>query len=196
MRFDLLFDDLEGQLESQLAAESAQQRSEEERLRAARTALRERLSALAGGTAGGIRLHLIDGSTVEFVRATIGRDWLAAELPAGGDWIVPLAAIASVSLDAAQTQASRERMPQAQPPEPGALAAKIGIGVVLRDLARRRVPLDVQTRAESASLHGTIDRIGADHLDLAVHERGVARRQSAVLETRLVPFAALVMVRV
>ncbi|GAA4176048.1 hypothetical protein [Gryllotalpicola koreensis] len=195
MRFDLLFDDLEGQLESQLAVGGEQQRAEEERLRAARTPLRERLAALAGESGPGIRLRLIDGSAVEVTVATVGRDWLAAQLSDGGECVVPLGAIASLALSAAQIAASRERMPEPQPGRPGALTAKIGIGVVLRDLARRRVPLDVLTRAEPAPVHGTIDRVGADHLDLAVHERGAARRASSVLEHRVVSLAAVTQLR-
>lgn len=195
MRFDLLFDDLEGQLEAQLAVEGAQQRGEEERLRAARTTLRERLALVAGPAGAGIRLRLIDGSAVELTPATVGRDWLAAELPGGGECVIPLAAIASVSFTAAQVQASRERMPEPKPGAPGALAGKIGIGVVLRDLARRRVPLDVLSRAEPAPMHGTIDRVGADHLDLAVHERDAVRRESSVLEHRVVALAAITQLR-
>ncbi|WP_344792560.1 hypothetical protein [Gryllotalpicola daejeonensis] len=195
MRFDLLFDDLEAQLESQLAAEGAQQRGEEERLRAARTSLRERLASVAGRAGAGIRLRLIDGSAIDVSPVTVGRDWLAADLPGGGGCVVPIAAIASVALSSAQVMASRERMPEQAPPAQGALTAKIGIGVVLRDLARRRVPLDVLSRAEPAPVHGTIDRVGADHLDLAVHERGAARRASSVLEHRIIALPAVSLLR-
>ena len=195
MRFDLLFDDLEGQLESQLAVEGAQQRGEEERLRAVRTSLRERLATLAATGDAGIRLRLLDGSAVDVSLATVGRDWLAAELAGGGECVVPLGSVASVSLSAAQLQASRGRMPEQKPGAPGALTGKIGIGVVLRDLARRRVPIDVVSRAEQAAVHGTIDRVGSDHLDLAVHERGAVRRESSVLDRRVVALAAITMLR-
>lgn len=191
MRFDLLFDDLEAELETRLAVEGAQQRGEEERLRAARTTLRDRIAVL-GAAAGGIRLRLIDGSSLDVVPGAVGRDWFAADLPGGGQCVVPLAAIASLSLSGQQVAASRERMPDEGAPSS---AAKIGIGVVLRDLARRRVPVDLTSRAEAAPLHGTIDRVGADHLDLAVHERGAARRASSVLEHRIVALSAITQLR-
>lgn len=193
MRFDLLFDDLESQLETQIAADEAQQRIEEERLRAARTSVRERLAALASAPGGGIRMRLIDGSSVELEPSTVGADWLAGELPGGAEAIVPVGSIASVALSAAQARASRARMPE--PPRPD-LTAKLGIGVVLRDLARRRVALDVLSAFEPSALHGTIDRVGADHLDLAVHGRGDARREGNVVEHRVIALSAVAMVRV
>jgi hypothetical protein len=194
MRFDLLFDDLEGQLEAELAVEGAQQRSEAERLRAARTGLRDRLASLLGAPGAGIRLRLTDGQRLELSLTTLGRDWLAADLPGGAQCVVPLSAVAAVSLSAAQAVQSRAAGPDE--PRGAALSAKIGIGVVLRDLARRRVPVDVHARGESVAVHGTIDRVGADHFDLAVHERGAPRRDSAVRETRLVALAAVTQLRV
>jgi hypothetical protein len=63
----------------------------------------------------------------------------------------------------------------------------------LRDLCRRRraVDLDLLTGA----IHGTIDRVGRDHVDLALHERGTPRRESEVTQHRIVPLAQLRLVR-
>jgi hypothetical protein len=44
-------------------------------------------------------------------------------------------------------------------------------------------------------VHGTIDRVGRDHLDLAVHEAGQSRRQSAVQQYRVIPLDQLLLVR-
>ena len=192
MRFELLFDDLAAQLDARLAADGAHEHAEEERLRAARTTLRERLESLVDDAP--IRVRLADGSVIDVVPSAVGCDWVAGGLASGAEAIVPLASIASVALDTAQLRTSRERMPRPRPG--GALATKLGIGVLLRDLARRRVPLDVVSLSESAPLHGTVDRVGADHLDLAVHERGTARREGSVLEHRLIALAAVVMLRV
>ena len=44
-------------------------------------------------------------------------------------------------------------------------------------------------------LAGTIDRAGADHLDIALHEPGTPRRASEVSGHRVVPFGAVAWIR-
>lgn len=75
-----------------------------------------------------------------------------------------------------------------------ALGQRMGLGFVLRDLVRRRVAVTVQL-VGGRELSGTIDRAGADHLDLAVHDRGTPRRAENVTGYRVVPFTAIVLVR-
>jgi hypothetical protein len=64
----------------------------------------------------------------------------------------------------------------------------------LRDVARRRVAVHVSP-LHGDDIHGTIDRAAADHLDLAVHDTGDARRASSVRGFRIIPFSSLVAVR-
>jgi hypothetical protein len=70
----------------------------------------------------------------------------------------------------------------------------VTFGFVLRDIARRRLPVRVALTT-GRTLVGTIDRVGADHLDLALHERGAPRRASEVTGHRVVAFAAIQRVR-
>ena len=51
--------------------------------------------------------------------------------------------------------------------------------------------MQVGTRAVA----GTIDRAGADHLDLALHDIDEPRRSATVRGYRLIPFTALSWVR-
>ena len=90
---------------------------------------------------------------------------------------MPLAAIASIAVAPADAAAA---VPAASPD----LAVRLGLPFVLRDLCRRRTP--VTLTAGGGLLQGTIDRVGRDHLDLAIHAPDVPRRVLAVAEVRLV----------
>jgi hypothetical protein len=197
MRWDNLFDDLESQLELELASDELDLVAEEERLRLGRLTLRERLVALtsAPGDQAELQLELRSDERIALRITATGRDWVAGDLlPEHGARraaIVPLDAIAGLLPTPAQVAGGLRNDPGPEPTT--SLAARLGLTFVLRDLCRRRVPVDVVTLA--ARHHGTIDRVGRDHLDLAEHEVGTPRRQEAVRRTRIVPTTAIVMVR-
>lgn len=202
MRWESLFDDMESQLEHELAGEEAQLREEDERLRLGRLTLRARLGALSGQTDDGpglLRLELRSGALVTVRALTFGRDWLAGELQGAGartpQCVIPFAAVGAVLLD----QDGIGRSLAERPAAPARLAERIGLAFVLRDLCRRRagVELDCGPRPTGAQwlLNGTIDRVGRDHCDLALHEPGTPRRQSLVTGYRIVPFEQIMMVR-
>jgi hypothetical protein len=198
MRWDNLFDDLESQLEQELSAEEIDVQAEEERLRLARLGIRDRLRSLHSSAASGdermLRLLLADGSRVTIEPGTFGRDWIAGELIEESgrrpQCIVPIDAIEGVVF--ARQQLDRSLDPVADESS-AALSARLGLQFVLRDVCRRRS--SVELRLRSSRLYGTIDRVGRDHLDLAVHEPGQARRESAIIEFRLVRLSELVLLR-
>jgi hypothetical protein len=114
---------------------------------------------------------------------------LSAALPDGRQCIVPLASIASISLSQVEVATSLHGAGV-----PGdTVSGRLGLPFVLRDLCRRRRQVEVTT--VDGVLIGTIDRVGRDHLDLAVHEAGTARRESAVRDVLIVPIARVVLVR-
>ncbi len=194
MRWQNLFDDLESQLESELGAEEVDLLAEEERLRLGRLTLRDRLRALhAEAPASPLGLTLRGGARIAMRPAAIGRDWIAGELDAGTlrSAIVPLAAVATLDPVGEQLALSLRIDPAPEPPT--ALSARLGLAFVLRDLCRRRAAVEIQLGAER--LHGTIDRVGRDHLDLAEHAPGEARRTAAVARIRIVAFVTLDLVR-
>jgi hypothetical protein len=199
MRWDNLFDDLESQLEQELTAEEVDLQAEEERLRLARLGLRDRLRSLHGAVGARermLRLGLADGSRVSVEPATFGRDWLAGELVEESgrrpQCIVSLDAVTGVVLSRAQVTQSLDSSSGEE--SPGALSARLGFPFVLRDLCRRRQSVDLWLR--DGRMHGTIDRVGRDHLDLAVHEAGQPRRESEVSEYRIVRLGELMLVRI
>ncbi|MBD7957186.1 hypothetical protein H9651_06020 [Microbacterium sp. Sa4CUA7] len=190
MRWDRLFEDLEDQLASEWEAERAALDTEAERLRLAGLSLRERLRALAG-TDAAVSLDCVDGTGARGTVSAVGADWfaLAVATRRGGALLVPFAGAAAIGM-------SHEAMLRTARPEPAVarLADRMTLGFVLRDLSRRRIPVTLALTA-GRELSGTIDRAGADHLDLALHERDQPRRADAVSGHRIVPIAVLVWVR-
>ncbi len=193
MRWDRFFEDLQDQFDAEWEAERAILDTEGERLRLAKVGLRERLVELGRGdpaTRAEVSFELRDDSTVTGRVSAIGADWVGVE-SAGRTGIIPVGSIAAIGLDHADMLRSARPGPDGH----ASLTERMTLGFVLRDLVRRRVPVTVLT-AHGRALTGTIDRAGADHLDLALHEPGSARRAEAVRGHRLVPFAAVAWVQV
>ena len=196
MRWDNLFDDLEGQLEQELGAEETDLRAEEERMRLGRLAVRDRLLALSvGADCPAVRVSLTDGSTLDLRTRTFGRDWISGDIvdqsARSAQFILPLDAIASLLLT--RTQVRDSLADAARPESERGLSRRLGLAFVLRDLCRRRQ--SVELVLGDGMITGTIDRVGRDHLDLAVHEAGTVRRESLVSHYRVVPFSRVLMVR-
>jgi hypothetical protein len=225
MRWDNLFDDLEGQLEHELHTEKNDLRAAEERLRLACLSLRDRLVAVAGsaprGTSAPLRVTLIGGRVIVIRPRTFGKDWLSADLveEAAAQCILPLTAVCGVVLTAEQVEDSLERGTGSLERGTGSLERgtgslergtgslergekrgsakpvtdRIGLVFVLRDLCRRRSFVELFTTV--GTFQGTIDRVGRDHCDVAVHEPGVARRATTVSQYRVVSISQLMLVR-
>lgn len=198
MRWDRLFDDLEGQLEHELGAEETDLGAEEERLRLGRLGLRDRVLAIAdlgNPERAPLALEVGSGEPLAIRASAIGRDWVAGELVgelgARRSVVIPLAAVSAVRPSGRQLLESLDAEPG--PDAATSLSARLGLAFVLRDLCRRRVAVDLGTRA--GALHGTIDRVGRDHLDLAEHDPQEPRRRAAVRGVRIVPFSALLRIR-
>lgn len=190
VEWEHLFDDLEGQLAAEWEAERAALDAESERLRISKLTLHDRLRAMSA-TEGRMVLELAGGERWDAVLRVVGADWVGVN--AGGDArmrIAPLGAVDSVAVDHGTLLGSLS----ADPPD-GGLRGRMTLGFVLRDLSRRRVPVTVGRRSGDPQ-HGTIDRAGADHLDLALHDPHEPRRVRAVRGFRSIPFTALSWVRV
>ena len=194
MRWDDLFDDLESQLERELSAEEVDLEAEEERLRLGRLSVRDRIVAVHESGGGPVTVILEGGARLRVAIVSTGRDWFSADIHDGSSrrtqCIVPIAALAGVALDARDGLGLATREGESGHPS---LPSRLGIAFVLRDLCRRRRAVDVML--STGEVHGTIDRVGRDHFDLAVHDPGSLRRESAVRELRVVPLSALRLVR-
>lgn len=190
VRWDRFFDDLEGQLASEWEAERAALDTEAERLRLSRVALRERLTVLQGRDRDTAppSFELVDGTVLSAEVTGVGADWLALQALRADAMLLPFTAIAAIGMPHVDVLRS------ARPAARSALADRMSFGFVVRDMVRRRVAVTVHL-AHGRSLAGTIDRAGADHLDLALHEPGSPRRASEVTGYRIVPFASVAWIR-
>ncbi|MDL5352620.1 hypothetical protein [Microbacterium sp. zg-YB36] len=190
MRWDRLFEDLEDQLASEWEAERAALDTEAERLRVSRLPLRERLRALLG-TDAAVSVELIDGTGGAGRVSAVGADWFALTLATrrGGALLVPFTGAATIGMPHAELlRTARAEAAAAR------LADRMTLGFVLRDLSRRRIPVTAGL-AGGRMLSGTIDRAGADHVDLALHDHDQPRRADAVSGHRMVPMSSLLWVR-
>ncbi|MDY0830400.1 hypothetical protein SK224_14800 [Microbacterium sp. BG28] len=191
MRWERFFEDLQGQFDAEWEAERAVLDTEAERLRLSRVTLRERLLVLARTDETqrpDLAVDLIASEALIGVLTAVGADWMALEAQRRSV-LVPVAAVASVGVG----EGDLLRAARPHPSPRVGVSERMGIGFVLRDLARRRIPVTMQVGTRSVS--GTIDRAGADHLDLALHDIDEPRRSANVRGYRLVPLTALSWVR-
>ena len=79
----------------------------------------------------------------------------------------------------------------AEPGSEGAVTARLGLGHVLRAVARDRAEV-VVAGTDGSRWTGRIERVGADHLELAAHDPGEPSRVRAV---QYIAFAGLASLR-
>lgn len=181
MRWRRLFEDLEAQAEAAADAELGAEIAERSRREAALIHLRDRLAAAHGAA---VTVHLPGAGQVQGLLADSGIDWLLLEERGAGEILVPLVALLGVAGAGAAVAV----------PDDSAVGRRLDLRWALRGLARSRTAVRLVLIDGSVVL-GTIDRVGADHVDLAEHGRDELRRATAVRQVRLVPFTALVAVR-
>ncbi|WP_166981119.1 hypothetical protein [Paramicrobacterium fandaimingii] len=199
MRWDSLFDDLEGQLDSAWSAEDIERRAEDERLRIGRLSLRDRMIAYGQSSVDDpsmtrpMKVILRSGRDITVQPRTFGRDWIAADLirqhGSDGACVIALAGISSILLHPDDVERSiaegddARRGPQ--------ITDRIGFPFVLRDLCRRRTYVTMSTVMSSDAIGGTLDRVARDHVDIARHARGTPRRARDVAQVQLVALSAI-----
>jgi hypothetical protein len=198
MRWDRLFADLEARFEEIGDAEAAAELADRQRVAIGAVRATQRLS---GSVDQPVRVRLAGGASIGGVLRTVGPDWLLlAEGPAR-ECIVALNAITAV-----------EGLTAATAPEMTGLAVRLDLRRALRGLARDRSPVAVALTGwsgglagpaatstpgsmGSAEVIGTIDRVGADFVEVAVHAAWEPRRAGTVRSVALIPLNAVVLVR-
>lgn len=175
MRWERLFADLEARLEAEEAAGVAADVTDQVRAERARLAMVDRLRAHVGCE---LSWHLVTGAAMPGRLLDLGSDWVLLKV-GRGSLLVPIWAVEAVGgLSSVSVLDGSE------------VARRLGIGVVLRGLSRDRALVSVGL-GEDRSVTGTIDRVGVDHFDLAVHPADEPRRAGAVIRVQCLRLAAV-----
>lgn len=183
MRWDALFADLETQIAASERLDLDAEIAERARTEEAAVELADRLRGSLGQR---IVVQLASGSTFEGTLSHAGSQALVLDEPQH-QMLIPYASAVRYS--------GLSRLAIA---EPSIVRQRLGLASALRGLARDRavlaVLLDGGPAGESV-VHGVIDRVGRDYLDLAVTGDGEDRRAANVRQPATIPFTALAGIR-
>jgi hypothetical protein len=188
VRWEQLFADLDARFEELADAELMAELPDRQRSASAALTVVQRC---AGAIGAELRIRVRSGRLHTGELRSVGADWVLLRPPGGGEVLVALAAVTSIEGLRAATGAPL-----------GAVAGRFDLRLALRGIARDRSPvmLGVTGSAEGQSgagtdLSGTIDRVGADFVELAQHAMWEPRRADAVRSVLLVPLPAVDSVR-
>ena len=175
-RFDALLAGIVAEAEAADAAALDADIAEVERAARSESHLLDRLRAQRE-----VVLEIAEGGLVTGLVAAVGRDVvvLAAD---DGDWAIPVWGITAVVNPVEGVE------------QPRTLTERLGLASVARSWARQRNVVRIM-RLAGAPLDGTIDAVGADHVELAEHDPGEPRRQEAVRRQVLIPLGAISAIR-
>ena len=188
MRWAQLFSDLDAQFDAMADAEMMAELADRERVAVGAVATTQRLAGSVGAL---VRVRTVVGAAVAGTLRSVGPDWLLLHEAMGRETLLAVSAVAMV-----------EGLSAATAPAATGGQLRLTFRHALRGLVRDRSPVALVVPggvAEPASpfteLTGTIDRIGADFLELAVHAPWEPRRAASVRSVVLVPLPAVVLVR-
>jgi hypothetical protein len=183
MRWDALFDDLETQLAAGQRLDLDAEITERTRAEEATVELADRLRGSLGRL---ITVRLASGSTFTGTLSHAGSQALVLDEPRHQVLVPYASAVSYLGL-------SRLAVP-----EQSKVRQRLGLASALRGLARDRAALAVLMSGGTAGetrLHGVIDRVGRDYLDLAVTGDGEERRTANVRQLATIPLAAVTGIR-
>ena len=181
MRWEDLFADLEAQVDAAEHARLGVEVADRSRRETARIRLADRLRCAVDQRVG---LHVSGAGQFTAVVRDVGVDWLLVEERPGSRALIPASALLGVTGLGAY----------ADLPVVGVVPRRLGLSYVLRGVARDRAPVTVVC-VDGSAVTGTLDRVGADFVDVAEHPVGESRRRHEVRAVRAVAFTALGLLR-
>ncbi len=178
MRWDRLFDDLEALADAERARERDGEVADRTRHERGQHDLQARMLANLGNDDVSLRLHagIVTGRLVD-----VGPDW-ALVGSRGHSVVIALRAIRALT-----GLARGARIPTV-------VARSFTLNGVLRGVSRDRSGVEV-VDLEGRSLTGTVESVGADHVEMVLHAADVPRRQEHLAGRVVVPLWSLGTVR-
>lgn len=180
-RWHRLFADLEAQVGAQDVAEFEAEVAERARIEFGRLRLVDRLRAAPGQR---VRLGCLGAGVLAGRLDRLGAGWMLLTDEVRCQLLVPLAAVTWLTGVGPMSSAQGADV----------VESRLDLRHALRGLARDRAPVRL-VLADGEAVEGTIDRVGADYLELAEHAADAVRRAPEVRRMRMVPLAAVSMVR-
>jgi hypothetical protein len=182
VRWDRLFDDFEAQLDAADREEFAAEVADRTRLEVARIRMLDRLRQATGAS---VEVSADGAGVISGVVRRVGDGWLLLGVASQSEAVVTARAILAIrGLPGAATAAESVDV----------VESRLDLGHVLRAVARDRSPVAVVLR-DGMHCSGTIDRVGADFVDLAEHAIGEPRRVAQVTAVRALSFDGIAVVR-
>jgi hypothetical protein len=182
MRWDGFFADLEAQAAALSAAERDAEIDDRTRSEVGRLGLVDRLGGAVGSQ---VRVSCRGNLMLTGRLARLHPEWLLIVEGSGREAVVALPAVLALG-DLGSLSAA-----------PGTMAvvdSRFSLALALRAIARDRSAVRLHL-ADGSALDGTLDRVGADFVELAEHPAGEARRRSAVRQQWVVATGAVVALR-
>jgi hypothetical protein len=166
VRWQRLFADLQAELE---AGEAAAERAEDASRARLETGAVRLVDRLGGAVGREVSLRCRGAGELRGVLTEVGAGWVLLTESGGREVLVAVPAVRTVAgLDRGTAV-----------PAEGEVARRLDLRWALRGLARDRSPVQVLLD-DGGALTGTIDRVGADFAELAVHASDELRRSTAV----------------
>lgn len=177
MRWEDLFADLEAQWDQERRADQEAQVPGLVRAERAAVGWTDRAA-----TATGRHLGVVTAAgRVSGRLQDLGGDWLLLD-ETGRSVLVPVAAVLAITGLPLRSTGQRRH------------TRRLGLGAALRGIGRDRAGVTVHDTG-GGQYTGSIDWVGADHLDLSEHPADAVRRPAEITGRRTVPFAAIALIR-
>jgi len=178
VRWERFFADLEAQAAAAEARDFEMEVAERSRVEQGRLRLADRLRSAEGHP---VALSVRGGGTVSGTLRRVGADWLLLATASDSEILVSLGAVGAVSGLGAATDPARDR---------GLVDAALDLRKALRGLATDRAGVRL-VLTDGTSIEGTLDRTGADYVEMAEHPLDEPRRYGAVRSVRTVVIDAI-----